>query len=236
MKIHPSKLLAGSALAATLLLSPTPSAGQSAEGFDTSGVVPAAPPQAAPAAPAPAPASATTDLGPSRYAGGEIPAYVRDLSARFSIRKRATDPFGRYQDPDFKAPEPKILAKSPTQRFKPEPPVAFADIIASISVNMVDPEKQQFLIAGRSFRKANIFPLQLPNGKQVKVQVVGVTATRIEFRNIDTGETAPLKLDMLPAGMKKGTGGISAPGIQPTGADAPIQVQPSSLPPISSNG
>jgi len=235
MKTHPSTLLAGSALAAVLLLSPMPSAGQSAEGFDTSGMVPDAPAQPAPA-PVAAPAPVTTDLGPSRYAGGEIPAYVRGLSARFSIRKRATDPFGRYQDPDFKAPEPKVLAKSPTQRFKPEPPVAFTDIIASISVNMVDPEKQQFLIAGRSFRKANIFPLQLPNGKQVKVQVVAVSANRIDFRNVDTGETAPLKLDMLPAGMKKGTGDITAPGIQPTGADAPIQVQPSSLPPISSNG
>ena len=236
MKTHPSTLLARSALAAVLLLSPTPSAGQSAEGFDTSDVLPAAPAKAAPAPAPAAPAPVTADLGPSRYAGGEIPAYVRGLSARFSIRKRATDPFGRYQDPDFKAPEPKVLAKSPTQRFRPEPPVAFADIIASISVNMVDPEKQQFLIAGRSFRKANIFPLQLPNGKQVKVQVVAVTANRIDFRNVDTGESAPLKLDMLPSGMKRGTGDISAPGIQPTGTDAPIQVQPSSLPPISSNG
>lgn len=234
--MHPALLPARPALAAILLLSAMPSAGQSAEGFDTSGLVPEAP--AAPAAPAPAaePAPATADLGPSRYAGGELAAYVRALSARFAIRKRATDPFGRFQDPDFKAPEPKILAKSPAQRFKPEPPVAFAEIVSSISVNMVDPEKQQFLISGRSFRRGSVFPLQLPTGKQVKVQVIAVTATRIDFRNIATGETAPLKLDMLPAGMKRGTGDISAPGIQPTGPDAPIQVQPSSLPPISSNG
>lgn len=232
MKMHPALLPARPALAASLLFSALPSTGQSAAGVNAASAAPGAP---ATSTPATAAAPASPDLGPSRYAGGELAAYVRDLSARFAIRNRVTDPFGRFQNPDFKAPQPTIRPKSTGPRFKPEPPVAFADIVRSISVNMVDPEKQQFLIAGRAFRKGHIFPLQLPTGKQVKVQVIAVTASRIDFRNVGTGENASLKLDMLPAGMKRGTRDISAPGVQPTGPDAPIQVQPSGPPPISSN-
>jgi hypothetical protein len=234
MKLHPSIALPRAAVAALLLLGSPPSPAQSAEGFDISDMTPEPPkPGPAPvAAPAPAP---TADLGPSRYAGAEIPAYVRALSARFSINSRVTDPFGRYQDPEFKAPQPKTLAQTPTQRYRPEPPIAFADVIASITVNMVTADKQQFLIAGRTFTRGDVFPLQLPTGKQMKVQVTSVSSTRIDFRNVETGETAPLKLDILPPGMRKGSGEISAPGVQPAGADAPLQIQPSSLPPISAN-
>lgn len=168
-----------------------------------------------------------SDLGPSRYAGAKISDYVKDLSARFAIRTRVTDPFARHQDPEFKPAQPKLVTKTAIQRYRPEPPIAFSDVIRSIKVNMVTPDKQQFLIAGRSFRRGEVFPLQLPNGKQLKVQVTSVSSTRIDFRNIETGETAPLKLDIFPPGMRKGSGKISAPGLQTPGSNTPLQVQPS---------
>jgi hypothetical protein len=236
MKLHPSIANPTAAVTALFLLGSLPSPAQSAEGFDISDMAPQAPAPIAGPAPIAAPATAEiADLGPSRYSGAEIPAYVRALSARFSINSRVTDAFGRYQDPEFKAPQPKAIAQSPTQRFRPEPPIAFTEVIASITVNMVTADKQQFLISGRTFTRGDVFPLQLPNGKLMKVQVTSVSSTRIEFRNVETGETAPLKLDILPPGMRKGSGGITAPGVQPTGPDAPLQVQPSSLPPISAN-
>lgn len=234
MKAHPSSLHLHAAIAALLLLGSLPSAAQSAEGFDTSGVTPAEP--------APAPTAtekvkvpvAATDLGPSRLAGEDIQPYVQALSLRFSIRQRATDPFGRYQDPDFVAPKPAPLAqKSGTQKYTPAPPTAFSDIIAGIKVTLAN--NQQFIIEGRDrpCKTKEILQLALLNGKVVNVQVMGVSNTRIDFRNLDTGETAILRLAMTPPGMTKGGGAMTPPGVQPTGGDAPILIEPVS--PVSGN-
>lgn len=227
MKAHPSTPALQATIAALLLLASLPSAAQSAEGFDTSGLVPAEPaPAAKPATPV-APAEPAIDLGPSRYAGDEIQPYVLALSGRFAIRQRAVDPFGRYQDPDYKAPEPpRQIAKNPNMPYKPAPPTSFADIIAAIKVNMNS--KEHFLIEGRDrpYRAKDIITMQLPNGKMVKAQVMAVSATRIDFRNLETGETAPLRLGTLPAGMTKGVGPLNTPGVQPSGTDAPLMIQP----------
>jgi hypothetical protein len=237
MKTLPSICPMSSAIVAGLLALSLPAAAQSAEGFDTSDLTPAqpAPAAAAPAKAAPAPTPAAAVIGPSRYAGDEIEAYVNTLSARLFISKRETDPFGRYQDPDRKAPEPKVLAKGPNQRtFKPEPATPFADVVAGITVKLVIPGKQQFLIDGndRVFKIKDILSLLLPSGKQVKVQVTSVTSTRIGFRNTETNEAAVLSLNMRPAGMSKG-GDVATPGFQPVGTDAPIQIQP--VMPFSNN-
>lgn len=234
MKHHPSLPALPATVAAILLLGSLPSAAQSAEGFDTSGLVPAEP--AAPPKPqVPAtPVPSGADLGPSRYAGDDIQAYVLALSGRFSIRQRATDPFGRYQDPDYKAPEPpRQLAKNPNVPYKPAPPTAFSDIIAAIKVTMAN--KDQFIIENRDrpYRAKDQITMQLPNGKIVKVQVVAVSATRIDFRNVETGESSSLRLELVPAGMTRGVGRIETPGVQPSGTEAPLMVQP--VTPVSDN-
>lgn len=237
MKIHPSIKTVPLAIASGLLFSSSPAAAQSAEGFDASGLSPTdqpAQPQKA-AAPSPAPVPATMGAGilPSRYAGDQLPAYVQSLSAGFAIRTRQTDPFGRYQDPDFKAPEPKILASAPTQRFKPEAATPFVDMVSALAITLVNTEKQQFLVGDRTFKVGSAFPILLPSGKQVKVQVLSVTASRIAFKNLESGESASVQLNMMPAGMKRGTDGIDAPGVVPGGDNAPIEVQPNI--PLSNN-
>ena len=134
-------------------------------------------------------AAADTVPAPSRYAAGEVSAYVAQLTARLSMRGRAVDPFGRHQDPDYVVPQPKVMAQnSPTSRFKPEPPVPFADVIAGISINTVIPAKQQFLIGNREFKVGDVLPLRLPNGKQIKTQVLSVSSSRIRFKNLATQE------------------------------------------------
>ncbi|QJE95557.1 hypothetical protein [Luteolibacter luteus] len=245
------------ALGALCLLA-GPALSQSAEGFDTSDLgtpadLPAAEPAAAgtphaPAAPAPAaaaPAAAKPEApaapaGPSRYAGTgpELAAYVDSFVKMTSIRTRTTDPFGRYQDPEFKAPEPKIINSNKKAIPRAAPPVPFSDVVASIQVNMVIPSQKRFLVStpagARSLKQGNVFPIQLPNGKRVRVQVKSVTATEIRFVNLDTGEDGVVKPDVMPAGMQRGTAGITAPGMQPSGADAPLEIQ-TNVPPISSN-
>lgn len=228
-----------SALAATHLAAGFARA-QSAEAFDTSGIV-ASPAPAPAAAPAPAPAVAKTnaEMGPSRYAGSgpELAAYVERFASTMSIRKRATDPFGRYQDPDFRAPEPQIINSKKTPSFKKEPPVPFADVVAAIQVSMIIPARQSFLVStpsgARTMKQGNVFPIQLPNGKKIKVKVKSVTATSILFTNLDTGESATLKPGVMPPGMQRGTAGITAPGMQPDGPNAPLEIQ--AIAPISSN-
>lgn len=217
-----------------LLLAAGPAAAQMAEGLDTADLAPAAAPAPGSlAAATPASAQESSEILPSRYAADELPAYVRQLSARFSIRKRATDPFGRYQDPNYVAPAPKMQTKSPTQRFKPEPPVPFSDVVAGISINTVIPAKQQFLIGNRMFRVNDLLALRLPNGKQLNAKVLAVSSSRIRFRNVTTNETADLTLNLLPAGMKKGTANITAPGFEAVNSQAPVDIQP--ILPLSTN-
>ncbi|MEK7949057.1 hypothetical protein [Luteolibacter soli] len=220
-----------------LLLTAGPAFAQMAEGLDnTPEATPAAAAAAAAKKPEAAPAAAveTKEIEASRFAGDELPAYVRQLAARFSIRKRTTDCFGRYQDPNFVAPEPKAINKTPGPRsYKPEPPMPFSDVVAGITINTVIPGKQKFLIGNRSFSANDSFSVRLPNGKQLTVKVVSVTAERIRFRNVTTNETADLTLNMLPAGMQKGTGKITAPGFEPVDSNAPVEIQPSV--PLSNN-
>jgi hypothetical protein len=236
--MKPTPFLPTLVVATGLLLSAGPAFAQMAEGLDTSDMTPAAPP-AASAGKKPEPAPAATaeprEIGPSRYVTPEeLPAYVRQLSARFSIAKSATDPFGRYQDPNFVAPEPKLPKAGPTNRYKPEPPMPFADVVAGITVNGVMPGKQQFLIGSRSFRTNDVFPLRLPNGKLVNVKVVSVSSARIRFRNVTTNETADRTVNLLPEGMTPGTTGkITAPGVEPVDSQAPVEIQPSI--PLSDN-
>lgn len=235
--MKPTSFLPTLVVATGLLLYAGPALAQMAEGLDTADMAPAEPaaasaekkPEAAPAA-----AAEPREIGPSRYVTAEeLPAYVRQLSARFSIAKSATDPFGRYQDPNFVAPEPKLPKAGPTNNFKAAPPMPFADVVAGITVNGVMPGKQQFLIGSRVFRANDIFPLRLPNGKQMNVKVVSVSAARIRFRNVTTNETADRTVNLLPDGMKKGTGHIAAPGIEPVDSQAPVEIQPSI--PLSDN-
>lgn len=230
------------ALLAIVAMSSGSAFAQSAEGFDLGDIV------AEPSAPAPATgtpaaeAKPQADLasGPSRYAGSgpELAAYVDRFANSISIRKRTTDPFGRYQDPEFKAPEPKILNSKKVPTFKKEPPIPFSDVIAAIQVNMIIPSQKRFLVStpagARSLKLGDVFPIQLPNGKRVRVQVKGVTSSAIQFINLDTGEKGVLKPGVMPQGMQRGTDGISAQGMQPDGPDAPIEIQ-AVVPPISSN-
>ena len=228
-----------SLVAASVSLAAMPEAfSQSAEGFDTSGLMPAAPAPATAADKKPEPTAADAAVLnlPSRYAGAgsDLAAYISTYSGKFSIKRRQTDPFGRYQDPDFKAPEPRIVSSTAKPSFQKAPPTPFIDVVNAIEVNTVDLAKQRFLVGTREFRKGSVFPVQLPNGKTIRIQVLAVSSTAIRFRNLETAETADRKLEMLPAGMSKGVQTLTAPGMQSTSPDAPLMVQPGP-PPLSSN-
>ena len=55
-----------------------------------------------------------------------------------------------------------------------------------------------------------------------------MTSRQIEFRSLDNGEVASLKLNLLPVGMTPGTKSITAPGMVPDRPNAPLEIEPTS--------
>lgn len=200
---------------------------QSATNLNTKPSPPKAAPQKAPAAKTETAAPATKEpapLGttPSRFVGeADLDAYVEALSSVFSMRSRATDPFGQLQDPNAKpVPKPTTTTPHPTTRALSTP---FADIIRRIEVKMIMPKEKSFLVGTRSIKQGDTIPLTY-RGRNIRVAISSVTARRIEFRNLESGETAALNINLLPAGMTPGTRGIGAPGLIPDRPDSPLNL------------
>jgi hypothetical protein len=199
---------------------------QSAANFNTKQVAPAAPVPAAPAKAAavkpdkPSPSPSAT---PSRYVQEEeVEAYVNTLSSIFSIRNRTTDPFGQYQDPDAK-PIVKATTNKPKTRATQVQAFPFADIVRLIKVTTIMPGEKRFLVGTRSIKEGDSIPLSF-RGRNYKVVVAGVTSRSIVFRNSESGEVASLTLNLLPVGMTPGNGKITAPGMVPENAGAPLEL------------
>lgn len=182
---------------------------------------PQPPAPAVPPAKAAAPAAKAVEPTPSRYAGKDIKAYVEALASQLAMRGRAIDPFGQPQDPNAKPVIKPTVAKA-TRRPTAEPPVALSDIVGKIEITTIMPKDKRFYVGGRSIGQGDKVPITFRN-KQIKTEVTEVSARRIVFRNLDTGETGIRQLDMLPPGIFRGT--LSTPGgIAPSQANAPLEI------------
>ncbi len=151
-----------------------------------------------------------------------IDAYAATLSASFSMRTRELDPFGHQQDPDAK-PTIKEPARA-LNRIAPRQETPFSEIVRMIPVTAIMPGERSFLVGSRTVKVGEMFPLGF-RGKSIRARATTVTARKISFENLDSGETASRTLDLLPPGMSMGAGGsISAPGMVPDSANAPIEL------------
>lgn len=199
---------------------PTAVSAQSAENFNPELVTPTKPAvtkeekAAAEAGPIPQVAS--------RYAGAELDSYIASLSAVFSIRSRPTDPFCQSQDPTAKPPKPKVT-QSPIARPTTLPTVKFSEVIARIPVTTVIPGEDKFLVGARSFLKGERFPIRY-GARTYQVQILEVNARNILFRNVESGESGTLTLELMPQGMSKGNQGVIAPGMRPSRGDTPLEL------------
>ncbi len=197
---------------------------QSAANFNTNQAAPVVPP---PKTDKPAPAKAgdtnTTSSLPSRFVGvEELGGYVAAMTSALSMHDRETDPFGQSQDPNAKPVIKSTVARA-TQRASQPQVVPLTEIIRLIVVTTIMPGEKRFLIGTRSFAKGDHIPLIFRN-KQIRVQVTEVNSQEITFKNLENGETASRKLDMLPVGMTPGLHGITAPGMVPDRPNAPIEL------------
>jgi hypothetical protein len=204
----------------------TPARAQSANNFKQQ-PAPSAPPvliKPKPKVPAPSPTEvAKATSVPSRYVGeADLAAYVASLASVFSIGKRDTDPFGQFQDPDAK-PIIKTPVASTTRRAPTLQATPLSEIVRLIKVTTIMPGENRFLVGTRSVKQGDRIPLVF-RGRTLNIEVVSVKSHQIDMRNIDNGETASLKIDLLPAGMTPGTRGITAPGMVPDRPNAPIDL------------
>lgn len=206
--------------AVSVLALAAPARGQSADSVKPEGIVPAKTGATSPAASA---SVAPVSENPSRYAGADASQYVESLSSVFAIRARAYDPFGLPQNPDAKPPKPKIMRPA-VAKYVAEVATPFTDIIRAIRVTAVMPGEKRFLVGDRNMSRGDRFPIRFRD-KSIRVQIVDVTSAAIQFRNLDTGEAAQLKLDVLPQGMSKGDSGILVPGMRPNRPDAPLEIE-----------
>lgn len=177
---------------------------------------------AEPPAPATDPVPVISSMIPSRMVGpDELEPYLQFVYPRINIASRKTDPFGQVQDTTQKVEvkKPTLTARRPT-RIKA---TTFDEIVGRIKVTTIMPAENRFLIGGRSFRLGDEFPINF-RGRNHEVKVIGVDSKKIEFKKMDTGETASVKLDMLPPGMQAGSDGLNAPGLQSNDPDAPLKV------------
>lgn len=164
------------------------------------------------------------DSLPSRFAGNDTEPYIAARAAVFSMRNRATDPFGLYQDPDAKPVIRKIVSDLPGKRLAALPPTPLSDIVKLIRVTTIMPSEKQFLVGTRSFSEGDEFPLVFQE-KTLRMKVVEVTSRRILFKNLDNGEEAALETGMLPPGMIAGGTEMRPPGMVATGEDIPLKLE-----------
>ena len=199
---------------------------QSATNFNTQKIAPKAAAIKNSASPASeAKEAGPVAAGPSRYVGeADLAAYVESLSAVFSMRNRETDPFGQLQDPDAKPIVKPTIAKK-TRRAAPAQITPFAEIISRIKVTTIMPGEHRFLVDNRSFRQGDRFPVNF-RGRSLNVEISSVTSRQIDFLSLESGETASLKLTLLPVGMTPGNGKITAPGMVREQANSPLEIEP----------
>jgi hypothetical protein len=172
--------------------------------------------------------AATPEAGPvsttpSRFvAEADRAAYVESLAAIFSMKGRATDPFGQLQDPDAK-PIVKPSATKKSTRVAQVQATPFSEIIRLIQVTTIMPGEKRFLVGNRSIKQGEHIAFKF-RGRNINVEIASVNSRQIEFRNLDTGETNSIKLNLLPVGMTPGNGNIVAPGMMPNIPNAPIDL------------
>jgi len=158
----------------------------------------------------------------------QIKAYVDSVSAVFSMRNRATDPFGLVQDPNAK-PVIKPKLATTTRKYEPVKATPFSDIVKLIKVTTVMPGERSFLIGNRQIKQGDQLPITF-RGRNIMIEVASVDSNRIMFRNLEDNETAALSLNLLPAGMNPGADGIAAPGMVADNPDAPLNLDGNAIP------
>ena len=145
----------------------------------------------------------------SRFLADGLDDRVLLLKQRLAINKQDRGPFGLYQvsgkSPTLSGPISKISRKTP-----------FNEFINSIRISVINPKEKEFLVGARIFRLGQVFPI-VRAGERLSVRVESVSGSQVAFKNLDTGEVALRRLNIVPDGVTASAGSIDVRGVTPSG-------------------
>ena len=162
--------------------------------------------------------SRMTDAAPARFLAVELDERVLELRKRLAITTRERGPFGLYQNPGRVPVISHVVAEV---RKTP-----FDEFIKGIEITVINAREKEFLVGARLFRIGQVFPI-LRGGEKLSVRVEAVEPSRVTFKNLQTGELALRRLDLLPSGVTAASGQIQVRGVTPSnrGEVEPLRIE-----------
>ncbi len=137
---------------------------------------------------------------PSRFAVGNIELYTAARISDLSMKSRATDPFGIFQNPVIKTGHGPGITK-PLGDNLPRP--LLAEIVKKMKVTAIMIKEKSFLSEGRVFKESGVVTVDFQD-RLNRLKILRVEATQILFKDMDTGMEAMLRTDILPHGVDVG--------------------------------
>ncbi|MDP7654701.1 MAG: hypothetical protein QF706_01450 [Roseibacillus sp.] len=174
--------------------------------------------------PVPVVSSAVPGGTPARFLAEDLDVRIARLRKRLSIISRERGPFGLYQNP----------AKTPVinHAVKEVSKTPFIEFINGIQISVINSKEKEFLVGARIFRVGQVFPI-VRGGERLSVRVEAVRPSRVTFRNLQTGEVALRRLDVLPEGVTAAAGRFRVQGVtsRSRGEAEPLRLETNTPPP-----
>ena len=174
--------------------------------------------------PVPVVSSAVPGGTPARFLAEDLDVRIARLRKRLSIISRERGPFGLYQNP----------AKTPVinHAVKEVSKTPFIEFINGIQISVINSKEKEFLVGARICRVGQVFPI-VRGGERLSVRVEAVGPSRVTFRNLQTGEVALRRLDVLPEGVTAAAGRFRVQGVtsRSRGEAEPLRLETNTPPP-----
>ena len=174
--------------------------------------------------PVPVVSSAVPGGTPARFLAEDLDVRIARMRKRLSIISRERGPFGLYQNP----------AKTPVinHAVKEVSKTPFIEFINGIQISVINSKEKEFLVGARIFRVGQVFPI-VRGGERLSVRVEAVGPPRVTFRNLQTGEVALRRLDVLPEGVTAAAGRFRVQGVtsRSRGEAEPLRLETNTPPP-----
>ncbi len=147
---------------------------------------------------------------PSRFAINNIKLYTVARIADLSMKDRATDPFGLFQDTELKPKPERPTTNNPGGDKIPT--ASLQDIVNQIEVSTIMVREKSFLSQRQVFEESMEFTIGTGD-RTKRLKVLKVEETKIVFKDLDSEEEATLKMKALPPGVFVGGGRLTPDGM-----------------------
>jgi hypothetical protein len=169
------------------------------------------------------PATSALKTKPSRYAIGNIEEYTAALMVDYSMKNRSIDVFGLHQDTDVKPLNntPNTTRKAPSHL----PSVPLAEMIKDIKVSIVRMKDKSFLVGESFIKEGEEISISFKDGRAKNLKILKVESAVIIFKDLKSGEEAPLKIEILPFGMATGDDRLQPAGMVQPNKNEPLKLE-----------